>query len=184
MLETINEMDGALLLAVQEYVRSDFLTPVMCFITSLGNYGLIWILISAVLLVNKKTRKTGVLSLAALGASHLINTVLLKAVFQRPRPYNVVPGLTLLARPERNTSFPSGHTASAFAAAVVLYRRLPKKAGIPFLILASLIAFSRIYVGAHYLTDVIAGVAGGCAVGCLTDIMERRISRKKKEVTD
>jgi membrane-associated phospholipid phosphatase len=87
----------------------------------------------------------------------------LKVAFERPRPSATIPQADPLMG-ARGYSFPSGHAATAFAGAVVLgflWRR-----GTPyFLLLATAIAFSRVYVGVHYPGDVIAGAALGVAVG-------------------
>ena len=93
MLEQIGSVDAQILLFIQNYLRNDFLNPIMCFITSLGNYGLLWISISVVLLFNRKTRRAGVLSLIALAASHAINTWIIKELVGRVRPYETVQGL-------------------------------------------------------------------------------------------
>ena len=65
-------------------------------------------------------------------------------------------------------SFPSGHTSSSFAAGVVLYLMLPKKYGIPAMILAFLLGISRLYVGVHYPTDVIGGMVMGAILAVAT----------------
>lgn len=64
-------------------------------------------------------------------------------------------------------SFPSGHTASSFAAAFLFYREMPKRQGVPALLLAALIGFSRLYIGIHYPTDVIAGALIGIGIASL-----------------
>lgn len=176
MVEMLLNLDGNILLWIQEYLRNDFLTPIMTFITSLGNAGIIWILITVVLLFPKKTRKVGILSACALLGSLVVNNVILKNLVARIRPYEVVDGLHLLIEKQVDWSFPSGHTGSSFASAVVLYKNLPKKYGVMALILASLIAFSRLYVGVHYPSDVLAAVITGSIIGYIVDKIGKRFS--------
>lgn len=164
MLQYLMSLDGDILLWLQNYVRNDILTPVFIGITTLGNGGLIWIISSALLMVSKKTRKTGIMVLLALVLSVLINNVALKNIVARVRPYNVVSGLTSLIGTMPDFSFPSGHTGSSFAAAVVMFLRLPKKIGVPALILAFLIGFSRLYIGVHYPSDVLGGALIGTGI--------------------
>ena len=97
----------------------------------------------------------------------MFNNLLLKNLVARTRPYEVIDGLQLLVSRAVDLSFPSGHAASSFAAAVVMAKLLPKRYGIAALILAGLIAFSRLYVGIHYPTDVLFGAVSGCLIGWL-----------------
>lgn len=101
---------------------------------------------------------------ASLVGSVVVNNLFLKNVVARTRPYEVVEGLTRLIEKQSDYSFPSGHTAASFAAAVILFLQLPKKYGIPALILAVLISFSRLYLGVHYPTDVLAGAVSGTLI--------------------
>ncbi len=176
MMEMLLNLDGNILLWIQDYLRNDFLTPIMIFITSLGNAGIIWILITVLLLFSKKTRKVGILSACALLGSLLINNMILKNLVARVRPYEVVNGLHLLIEKQVDWSFPSGHTGSSFASAVVLYRNLPRKYGVLALILAALIAFSRLYVGVHYPTDVLVAVITGSVIGIIVDKIGKKLS--------
>ena len=164
MLESLIRMDGNFLIFIQENIRNPVLDPVMKVITTLGNGGIIWILLTILLLAFKRTRRIGLMSACALICSLLINNILLKNLAARVRPYNAIEGLIPLVNKPTEFSFPSGHAGSSFASGGVLYRRLPRKYGIPILILAILISFSRLYVGVHYPTDVLAGVLTG--LGC------------------
>lgn len=146
---------------IQENIVCSWLTPIMELVTTLGNVGLIWILITVALLIFPKTRKYGLISALALLISTLICNVCLKPLFARPRPFTVA-DVQLLIPPPGGYSFPSGHTASSFAAAVSLCF-WNKKAGIAGVILASLIAFSRMYFFVHYPTDVLVGLILGIA---------------------
>ena len=75
-------------------------------------------------------------------------------------------------------SFPTGHTCASFACALVLYRILPKKYGVPAVILASLIAFSRLSVGVHYPTDVLGGMFVGIFSSCLVLWIGKKRTKK------
>lgn len=108
------------MLWVQEYLRRDWLDPIWIAVTTLGNGGMIWALLSVGLLIPKKTRKTGMLALLALAFSYLLNNLLLKNLIARTRPYEVIAGLHTLVGAQQDYSFPSGHTASSFATAVAL----------------------------------------------------------------
>lgn len=174
MLEGLFHLDGNLLLWIQNIFIHPLLTPVMQFITRLGDSGMIWVLASIIMLFFPKTRRIGVLSLIALLLSLLIVNFTLKNLFARNRPYDLLEGLQVLIHKPSDYSFPSGHTSSSFCAAITMYLSLPKKYGIVILILASLIAFSRLYLGVHYPTDIIGGVCIGIIVGnMVTKVYQR-----------
>lgn len=182
----IADIDGGILLFIQENIRNEILTPVFRAITALGNSGIVWIILSLLLLVPEKTRKAGVMSLAALLVSLLINNMILKNLVARVRPYETIEGLTALIPKPWDYSFPSGHTGSSFASAWVFYRKLPKRFGIPALVLAGLIGLSRLYLGVHYPTDVLFGVIGGIISGLiavwLIDEFYRKTADRKKKI--
>lgn len=161
-------MEADILLWIQNNIRNDVLTPIFKFITTLGNAGVIWIVLSVGLLIPKKIRRVGVLTLVSLLFSALIDNVILKNVVARTRPYDLIEGLTSLVGAQKDYSFPSGHTGSAFAAAVVMFLGLPKKYGIPILVFACLMGLSRLYVGVHYPSDVLGGVLIGTGIALLT----------------
>ncbi len=154
-------LDGNILLYIQENLRSEFLTPLFRFITTSGNSGLIWIAITCFLLAFKRTRKVGVMCAISLILSLLFTNLLIKPLVARTRPYELIEGLNILIAKPHDFSFPSGHSSAAFAAAFVMFRKLPKKVGIPALAYAFLMAFSRLYLGVHYPTDVLAGILLG-----------------------
>ena len=169
MPEFLTNIDISILLYIQESIRMSWLTPVVVFITSLGNAGIFWVILSLALLVPKKTRMIGCISFLALFGSLLVNNLLLKNLVGRIRPYDACSTLLPLVAKPTDYSFPSGHTGSSFASACVLYHHLPKKAGIPMLVLAVLISLSRLYVGVHYPSDVLAGILTGIGSGCLAE---------------
>lgn len=154
-------IDGNILLFIQEYVRHSWMDSFWKAVTFLGNSGWFWIAVSLLLIVPKKTRKIGITALAALILGALMTNVALKNLVQRVRPFDAVQGLIPLVKRPLDSSFPSGHACASFAAALVYYRMLPKIWGIGALVLAALIAFSRLYVGVHYPSDVLAGLIVG-----------------------
>ena len=175
----MGKLDGEILLWIQDNLRNDFLTPIFRFITSLGDSGWIWIACTIMCLVLVKYRKVGCLSALSLIGSLVINNLLLKNVIARTRPYEAVEGLMRLIEKQSDFSFPSGHTGSSFAAAVIFFIYLPKKFGIPALILAFLISFSRLYVGVHYLTDVLVGGLIGTAIAIAIWQIDEHIKKKE-----
>ena len=92
MMEWLMALDGDILIFIQENIRSGILTPIFTAVTTLGNSGIVWVIISLLLLISKRTRKAGVMSLLALLVSLLINNVTLKNLVARVRPYETIEG--------------------------------------------------------------------------------------------
>ena len=161
-------MEGEILLWIQEYIRVPVLNSLMRGITHLGDFGIFWILMAIVLILYSETRKAGVAVTAGMLASFVFNNLLLKNLVARIRPYEVIDGLTLLVDKASDLSFPSGHSATSFVAATIMMCMLPKRYGVSAMVLATLIAFSRLYVGIHYPTDVLFGTVSGIVIGLVT----------------
>lgn len=179
MPEVFWQVDYGILHALQT-IRTPLWDAVFRLITSLGDGGFIWILLSALLLIRKDTRRTGILCVLALLGSLLINNIILKNMVARMRPFDRYEDLIpLVARPQ-DFSFPSGHTGSSFAAAVVMFLNLPRKWGIPAIILAVVIAFSRLYVGVHYPSDVLAGMVTGTAIAVGVWLVAKKIENVRR----
>lgn len=169
-------IDHNILLALQT-VRTPLLDAALSFITSLGDKGFIWILLSVLLLCRKDTRRIGVLCALALLGSLVVNNMILKNLVGRMRPFDRYEDLIpLIVRPV-DFSFPSGHTGSSFAAAGVMYARLPRRYGVLAIVFAALIAFSRLYVGVHYPSDVLAGMATGLLIAVSVCLAEQKFHR-------
>lgn len=154
--------DTALLDAVYS-LKCPFLDTVMPLISAPGDGGAVWILLTLVLMLFKKTRKTAYTMALALAAGLILGNLILKPLIARPRPYEFNPSVTLLVGRLEDYSFPSGHTLASFEAATVLLLRHRAKA-IPAVILAALIAFSRLYLYVHYPSDVLGGILLGVAI--------------------
>lgn len=178
-MEFLLELDGNILLWIQEYLRSDLWNWLWLNITKLGNSGWIWLTTAFFMLFFKKTRKVGIVSLCSIALCFLITNVGLKNLVARPRPYTQIPELILLGHMEKSFSFPSGHTANSFAVALIYYRMLPKKWGVPAVVLAALIGLSRLYIGVHYPSDVLGGFFVGLFASSIVYLIYQKIINRK-----
>ncbi len=166
-MNTFTQWDGNLLIAIQQGVIHDGMTPMVKAITSLGNGGWFWIALILLLLCFRKTRRAGIIAATALLISFLINNMMLKNLFARTRPYEVFDSVQRLIAKPHDYSFPSGHSAASFVTAVALFREIPKKYGIPLMTLAFMIAASRLYLGVHYPSDVFFGALSGTLIALI-----------------
>lgn len=157
-------MELSMLDWIQSNLRCGILDSVMTAITGLGDGGWIWIALTVLLLLFPGTRKTGMAMALALVLDLLLCNVILKPLVARVRPFDVNTAIQLLIEPPSDYSFPSGHTAASFTAASTLYFR-KSRLWIPAVILAGLIAFSRLYLYVHYPADVLAGALFGILFG-------------------
>ncbi len=187
MISTLQLIDDRILMFVQEQVRITILNPLVIFISHLGDAGLFWIAFALLLALIPKTRKYGVLALSSLLFCFLINNVALKNLVARPRPYTRLPDLVMLMKCPSDYSFPSGHSCASFAVASSLLWTMDKrwnKLRIPAVVLAALIALSRIYVGVHYPTDVLVGtligIFGSLLICRLLDKPYDRLAHKQQ----
>lgn len=147
---------------------------IMPIITSLGNGGVVWIIIIALLIINKKYRKIGILAACALALVTVLGEGVIKHIIQRPRPFIEVSNIRLLIPKPSSSSFPSGHTASSFAVAFIVGKKI-KKLKLPVYILAAAIAFSRLYLFVHYPTDIIGGIVIGVISGSFILYVDNKI---------
>ena len=174
---------------IQQNMQSTFLDFIMPFITILGDAGIFWIACSVILMFIPKYRKAGFSMGLALIFGVVVCNMILKPLIGRIRPYDynlqvlklqwqdfLVHGKLLVETPH-DFSFPSGHTIASFEASVALYKN-DKRLGIPALILASLISFSRMYLYVHYPTDVIASVILGTIFALIANLIVHSIFTK------
>ena len=150
---------------------SAFLTECVKYITMLGDKGLIWLILGAIMLCFKKTRVSGLVMLIALGLGIVLNDFIIKNIFERSRPFiesgELYSWLSSTGYEfPTGYSFPSGHSMAGFACAVVLIFFYKKRA-LPALSAAILIALSRAYMCVHYISDVACGALLGVLVGLL-----------------
>jgi len=146
-------------------------------LSRLANESRLWLVIGAVLIaVGGRPRRAGFAGVTAIGASSLIVNVPMKLAGGRRRPDRTglrVPPRRWVPMPG-STSFPSGHAASAAAFATAVGTVLPPLRW-PLRVLAAVIGFSRVYVGVHYPSDVLAGASVGASIGATVGRLSTRI---------
>ena len=204
-MEAIYEFDYSILNFIYEHVRCAFLDVFFPIVTFLADGGWFWIALAVVFLCFKKTRKMGICMGVSLLFGALVVNVTLKPLVARIRPYDFCDpnnplrlneyfhlakeGLALLIEKQHDYSFPSGHTLASFEGAMAIFM-CRRKWGIPALVLATLIAFSRLYLYVHYPSDVIVSLFLGIAIAVgayfLVNFVWKKVEAKieaKKTVT-
>ena len=190
MLESIRTLLDTLAvsfdLPILDWIAANLWCPVldvaMPIITLLGDAGIFWIAVAVLFMITKKYRKTGIGMMLALIMGLLICNIWLKPTVARIRPYDFqleyfLKEIPLLAGGMHDFSFPSGHTIASFEAAVVILLN-SRKLGIPAMILAVLIAFSRLYLYLHYPTDVLFSIVLGTAFAFFGNWLAQKIMEK------
>ena len=166
---------------IQANMQSGFMDKFMPFITVFGDAGIFWMICAALLFIFPKTRKTGLGMAIAMVLGLIVCNITLKPLVARIRPYDLQAqlGVTiqLLCEAQHDFSFPSGHTIASFEAAVVLLKN-SKKMGIPAMILAVLISFSRMYLYVHYPTDVLVSIVLGTLFALIGDAIAAKLAPK------
>ncbi len=173
---------------ILDFIRNNlsctFLDYLMQGISFLANVGWIWIVCAIIFLFFPKTRKMGIAVACALIFSLLICNITIKPIIARVRPYDLREGIELIISKPTDFSFPSGHTSISFAGAAAIFSQ-NKKLGVPALILAILIAFSRLYLYVHFPTDILGGIIVGSLCGFLgylvMKLVYKRFINKKEE---
>ena len=166
-MEMIQQLDAQIILWIQEHVVCDGLNAPMLFISKMGNAGWFWILLGILMLLygikNRNFARYGLALLLCLGTTALVCNVTLKPMVGRMRPYDLL-GFSILVPPLADFSFPSGHTMAGFSVSFYLWLK-NRKWGSAALVLAALIAFSRMYLYVHFPTDILGGLLIGLALG-------------------
>lgn len=154
-----------MILDMIQNLRTPLLDRIMCFVSMLGNAGVIWILLAILLFMIPKTRKAGMFLIGALLVDVVLCNGILKNLAARTRPFDVNTAVELIVKRPKDFSFPSGHTAASFASITALFLAKEKKLAWPALVLGSVMAFSRMYLYVHYPTDILGGIVVGIISG-------------------
>ena len=163
-------------------LRTPAVDVLMPFITRFGNGGVIWIVLTVILLLIPKTRKTGLILGTALILDGILCNLFLKNLVRRIRPCDINDAVRLLIPYPSDYSFPSGHTAVSFAAASALYFAGEKYLWKAALVLAAFIAFSRMYLYVHYPTDILGGALLGILCGYLVCRIVQKTEQYKRKI--
>ena len=170
----MTNIDFNILYAIQN-IRTPFLDKFFVTITSIpGNYGQMWVVLGIILLIFKKTRKCGITIILSYLMVYGLGQYVLKDLIARPRPCHIDQTIELLISRPSSYSCPSTHSGWAFAgaASVFLYN---KKLGIPVIVFAFLIAFSRLYLFVHFPSDVLFGTVIGILFALLSKFIVNKI---------
>lgn len=176
--DTLMNIDEDILLYIQENIRNATADTIMKAVTHLGDMGIFWIMIIFVLFLSKKYTKTAFIMALTLALGLLITNLILKNSVHRIRPFHAIEELFPLINKPEDWSFPSGHATSSIGCGIAMLRNLPKKYGISGFTIGILIAVSRIYLGVHYTTDVVAGAL----IGTVSALSSEKIINKADRI--
>ena len=154
-------MEGAILLMLQS-IRIDGLTQLLVLLSSFANSALIWIVIGIALLVFSQHKDSGILLIATVVIIGVLFYLILSNVVARPRPTDVVQGLTaVIGVSHDGYSFPNFHALTCFAATTVLWRASGARLFSFSLLYSVIVCLCQLYFGVAYPTDLLAGAALG-----------------------
>ena len=171
-------IDWSILHWIRDVLTCLFLDFLMPKLTLLSNGGAVWLLAAGGLLCTKKYRRQGLLLLGGLAVGVLVGNVCLKNLIARPRPCWLDSSVRLLIADPTDYSFPSGHTLSSVIGATIL-TKTDRRFGYAAIPLAALIAFSRLYLYAHFPSDVLAAAVLGVMIGELAFYADRRWKERR-----
>lgn len=156
-------VDAFLFTVINQHHRP-WLDDLMVLASAIGRASFIWLAVALIAALFPARRMAAFRVGLAVGLSYLVVDGVIKPVVDRDRPFEVMADTRLIDQRPLSGSFPSGHAASAFAGALATSRMLPA-ARIAWWAVAVVIAVSRVYVGAHWPSDVILGALVGLGVG-------------------
>lgn len=167
MLDKLKEIDDNIVNFIGNKLSCKLLDNLMKVITFLGDYAIVWIFI-VMYLFYKGYVTESIAIISSLSITSLLNECLLKRIFKRARPAHRKKFNETIIKVPNSYSFPSGHTATAFAVVPLAFISCNISIGVISFVTALIIAFSRIYLKVHYLSDVIVGAIVGTCISLST----------------
>ncbi len=153
-----------------------FLDTLMVMMTYAGTGAFLWwITLALPFVLSDAYRRAGMTLIVALGVNYLLGEIIIKKVVRRERPSALLPPDEMKIAKPKDHSFPSGHAASSFCAFAVTLFCCPPVIWIPSLVGAVMVAFSRLYLRVHYLSDVLVGTALGMLDGVAVVMLFRYV---------
>ncbi|HCA04647.1 MAG TPA: phosphatase PAP2 family protein [Ruminococcaceae bacterium] len=178
MFSRLQRLDNRVLENISRIHRPK-LNRIMVTASRLGNAGIVWWAVCLPFLIIPRWRYTGLTIIFALGLTSLMGEGIIKHTVKRVRPCHSLDEEEQLIKKPKYYSFPSGHTASSFSVvSVAIFSQCPVYVIIPIALVASIIAFSRVYLRVHYLTDVLVGFLLGMTCGAITVLLMNAIVPK------
>ena len=170
-------LDAWLFFVINRYHHGR-VTPVMVWASTLGLHGAAWVagVLGIAACDGRRGRAAAMEMIPALLVTNTMVERVVKGYFRRRRPFITLVRAMVIGRKPGSWSFPSGHSACSFACASALAGRYKRARGL-FYGLASLVGFSRVYLGHHYPMDVISGATLGTVVSRVVVHAVRKLRR-------
>lgn len=162
---SLKNIDGNVLRLISTKTQNNLFDRIMPVITHTNDFGQIYMLFALFILYWDKNINAFIYILTALAIGLFFGEGVIKRLVKRKRPF--INCQSMLIDLPKTYSFPSGHTTSSFSVLGVVWMAFPRYKAI-ILVLAVLIAFSRLYLHVHYPTDVLGGIALGIICAALT----------------
>jgi undecaprenyl-diphosphatase len=163
-LLNLKQFDSSVMTWIQKHLKTRRMDKLMLIATRMGDGGMLWFLLSFLLICGKDTRHAGIALSLCVTLCAAVGNLAIKPFFKRTRPCNINFSLPMLLKRPVDSSFPSCHTLTSFAAAMTICQA-GGFIGAASFFMASLISFSRMYLYVHYPSDVLMGAVIGVAAG-------------------
>ena len=179
-MKPLDALDAEIFLAINHLPHNRWLNGFFRFFTLMFTGGLGWylFLVLTILFDHRRSARVVRNTVFPLTAASSLVEFPIKATFHRSRPFIAFIQAIVIGKKPGSWSFPSGHSATAFAGAWLLSREFPGR-GLFFFLLAALVGFSRIYLGDHYPGDVLSGALSGMVLAESVQRVQQAVMRTK-----